>query len=53
MKELQGKVSILVKEKKDAVSQKTQVEEQFKIIAAQLKAKVETSIELCTFYSCM
>lgn len=43
VRELRGKLTNLLSEKRDIVSLKTQVEEQYEVIAAQLKAKVETS----------
>lgn len=41
MKELQSKLTGLVRERNDALSLKAQIEEQHNIITAQLKAKVK------------
>lgn len=46
MKDLRSKLTNLASEKKDIVSLKMQVEEQYKITATQLKAKVETLAKL-------
>lgn len=40
VKELQSKLTDLVREKTDTLSLKKQIEEQYNILAAQLKAKV-------------
>lgn len=44
MKELQIKVTGLVKEKTEALSHKTQIEEQYNILTAQLRAKVRPKL---------
>lgn len=41
VKELQSKLTGLVREKTDALSLKVQIEEQYNILTAQLKAKVK------------
>lgn len=43
---LQGKLTALVREKTDVQSLKAQIEEQYNILTAQLKAKVETALYL-------
>ncbi|KAG7230336.1 hypothetical protein INR49_024440 [Caranx melampygus] len=50
VKELQSKLSGLVREKTDALSLKTQIQEQYKILTAQLKAKTVALEELNSEY---
>ncbi|XP_062250492.1 trichohyalin-like isoform X2 [Platichthys flesus] len=50
VKELQSKVTGLLREKSDALSLKTQIEEQYNILTAQLKAKTVALDELNSEY---
>ncbi|XP_056238785.1 centromere-associated protein E isoform X2 [Seriola aureovittata] len=50
VKELKGKLTGLVREKTDALSLKTQIEEQYNILTAQLKAKTVALEELNSEY---
>lgn len=53
VKELQSKLAVLVREKTDALSLKAQIEEQYHILTAQLRAKVRTAEYLslsCVMY---
>lgn len=49
VKELQSRLTGLVREKGEALSLKTQVEEQYNILRAQLKAKVGIIFDLACF----
>lgn len=53
VEELQSKLTGLVREKADALSLKKQIEEQYNILTAQLKAKVNIAEYLClSFVMC-